>query len=390
MAKTKLDENGVETPEKETKLKLEDIEFIEALEAENDANPPEPPRTDILYGTAKRWVTLSGGSFIGSFATMQDISQRWPKASGTFQRRFYFYKGGKKIHETRTEDLNFNTYSDPVPVSKKKMKEMFPSIPFPWDDQEPAPAAEQKPDPNPPRDTPHVLYINEEPTDPKFINDGGDFYYQELGPDKGPTMHFYHLYDNDETNKMEKVYFEQEPFAELTPDEQKLLLQAHATPQVPGSPQVPQARAELGISPNDMQKPETILTFILNSEREDKKLAREELREERAAMRMAQTEMMKAIAEIKGGERSGSGFAMGDFFKMYEFFQDMSEGKVAPTTSSPLDGPIAIFDKITGALAQVAKLKSAAGANPDQIKLLQEIAAQQAASQNQNPNGEKK
>ena len=361
--------------------KVEDVEFMEQLIAEEDSNPLEPPRTDVLYGNGKKWITLSGGAFSG-FASMQDIAQRWPKASGTFQRRFHFYKGGVKVHVTRVEDLNFNTYSSGIPVSNRKMKEMFPNVPFPWDDQEPpATAEEPEPEPGPKDDGPTVIYVNGEPNDPKFVNDDGDFYYQELGPDKKPTMHFYHLYDADD-GRTEKVYFEHEAFAELTADEQRLFMQAHASPQVPQAQPQPQ-RHDPGISAKDVSSTESILTVLLNMSREDQKLAREELREERAAMRQTQTEMMKAIAEIKSGEKPGNGFAMGDFFKMYEFFQDMSEGKApASGPTSALDGPLAIFDKITSALGKVASIRGQAQPSPEQVKLLQQIAAEQAANPN--------
>ncbi len=368
--------------------KLEDAEFMEQLVAEEDANPIEPPRTDVLYGNAKKWITLSGGSFSG-FASMQDIAQRWPKASGTFQRRFHFYKGGVKVHMARNENLNFDTWSAGIPVSNKKIKEMFPNIPFPWDDQEPTVEAKGTADPPPQQEGPNVIYINDEPSDPKFVNEDGNFYYQQLGPDKKPTMHFYHVYDGDD-GRLEKVFFEQEAFGDLTQEEQRLFLQAHASPQMPQFPGQREHR-EPSINPSDVSKPETLMTILLNMQREDAKLAREELREERAAMRSAQTEMMKAIAEIKGGESSSKG--MREYIEMANFMRDILESRepAPPAAESPLTSTLGMIGKVTEFLGTAAKARAAG--NSEQMKFLQQVAADQAAAQNgngQNSNGEKK
>lgn len=382
MAKTKEADNAGDVLEQTKNGKLEDIEFMEQLIAEEDANPLEPPRTDVLYGNAKKWITLSGGAFSG-FASMQDIAQRWPKASGTFQRRFHFYKGGVKVHITRVEDLNFNTYSSGVPVSNRKLKEMFPNVPFPWDDQEPPAASVEEPKPNTDPNTagPSVIYIKGEPNDPEYANDNGGSYFQELGPDKKPTMHFYHLYDTDD-GKTEKVYFEHEPFAELTSDEQRLFLQAHASPVVIGQPQ--QAAPEPVSSKLDLKNSDSVLMFLIEREQNAAREARQDARSDRQALTQMVTELTKTLAEMKGGNGSSGVSSFKEGIELALDLADLRDTNKAPEKHGPLSNVKEIWTMINEGLGTAAKLK--ANMTPQNMQLLQQIAAEQTAAQNPNNN----
>ncbi len=374
MAKTKEDAETLEVPKNgKDAEQLGDAEFIEQLMAETDQQSDEPPRTDVYFGNCKRFTKVKEGTFVGVYATMGDIEARWPKAFGTFRRVFYYRnKEGKRVRTSRDEDLGSNTFNRAVPIPEDKIAEMF-GYDIPW--------IEKKKDERPQvsdqsTDQAKVVYINGPLKDPEFRNDDGYSYYQELGPDGNPTLHFYHIYE-DEQGKKEKVYFEDESFSELTSDEERLLLQAHSSPTVLQTPiQVPQSPP---IQASDLDNPQYLTIKLYEIANKQAEEARLEAREERKATRDMVMELSKAMAQgATGGSQQG--FGLKDFASMWTMMRDMMEDRIPQVADrvSPVKEAISVFKDALGMIGEAKKMMP----NPQQMELVREIQAQQAAAKN--------